>query len=188
MSDHPAPGGEITSFHTPSPWPFSVKLRRVAWGLLRPLFWRGTGRPFSPLRVLALRLFGARITGPVLVMDGVRIWHPWSLTMQPHSTLGRGVEVYNFAAVTIGEQVTVSQETFLCTATHDFADPAMPLIFFPITIGAQAWVAAHCFVGPGVTVGAGAVVGARSVVVKDVPPWTVVAGHPARHIGLRRFK
>ena len=64
----------------------------------------------------------------------------------------------------------------------------MPLIYRPITIGAQAWVAANCFVGPGVTVGEGAVVGAHSVVAKDVPAWTVVAGNPARVIKPRRLR
>ena len=55
----------------------------------------------------------------------------------------------------------------------------------PIDIGAQAWVAADVFVGPGVTVGEGAVIGARSTVVRDVDPWTVVAGSPAVRRGER---
>jgi putative colanic acid biosynthesis acetyltransferase WcaF len=49
-------------------------------------------------------------------------------------------------------------------------------------------VAAGCFIGPGITVGEGAVVGARSVVTKDVPDWTVVAGNPARFIKPRRLR
>jgi putative colanic acid biosynthesis acetyltransferase WcaF len=133
-------------------------------------------------------LFGAAIERPALIMDGVKVWHPWSLTLRRYCTLGRGVEVYNYAHVTVGEQATISQETFLCSASHDFEDPSMPLTFAPITIGAQAWVAAGCFIGPGITVGEGAVVGARSVVTKDVPDWTVVAGNPARFIKPRRLR
>jgi putative colanic acid biosynthesis acetyltransferase WcaF len=174
--------------HTRSGWPLSVKLRRVLWGPFKLLFLRGTGRWLSPLRLLALELFGARIERPALVMDGVIVWHPWSLTLRRYCTLGRGVEVYNYAAIVIGEQATVSQGTYLCSATHDFEDPTMPLVFHPITIGAQAWVAANCFIAPGVTVGEGAVVGACSVVTKDVPPWTVVAGNPARVIKPRVLK
>jgi putative colanic acid biosynthesis acetyltransferase WcaF len=49
-------------------------------------------------------------------------------------------------------------------------------------------VAAGCFIGPGITVGEGAVVGAYSVVTKDVPAWTVVAGNPARFIKPRVLK
>jgi putative colanic acid biosynthesis acetyltransferase WcaF len=58
----------------------------------------------------------------------------------------------------------------------------MPLVTAPITVGADAWICARAFIGPGVAVGEGAVVGACAVVMKDVPPWTVVAGNPARLI------
>gem|GEM_PF-175899 len=174
--------------HTRSGWPLHVKLRRALFAPFRLLFLSGTGRWLSPLRILVLRLFGARIETPALVMDGVIVWHPWSLTLHRYSTLGRGVEVYNYADVVIGEQATVSQYTYLCSATHDHEDPTMPLQCHPISVGAQAWVAADCFIGPGVTVGEGAVVGARSVVTRDVPPWTVVAGNPARFLKVRRLK
>ena len=56
----------------------------------------------------------------------------------------------------------------------------MPLVTSPIVVGDRAWVAADAFIGPGVTIGEGAVVGARSSVYRDVEPWTVVAGNPAR--------
>ena len=178
---------KLTLQYTRSGWPLGVKVRRALWGPFKILFLRGTGRWLSPVRIAVLRLFGAQIETPTLVMDGVLIWHPWNLTLKRYSALGRGVEVYNFAHITIGEQATVSQGTYLCSASHDFEDPAMPLTYRPITIGAQSWVAANCFIGPGVTVGEGAVVGACSVVVKDVPPWVVAAGNPARIIKPRRL-
>ncbi|HWJ35757.1 MAG TPA: putative colanic acid biosynthesis acetyltransferase [Steroidobacteraceae bacterium] len=178
---------KVEQQHTRSGWPLSVKVRRVLWGPFKLLFLRGTGRWLSPVRIAALRLFGAQIETPNLVMDGVLVWHPWSLTLKRFACLGRGVEVYNYAHITIGEQATISQGTYLCSASHDFEDPTMPLIYHPITIGAQSWVSANCFVGPGVTIGEGAVVGACSVVVKDVPAWVVVAGNPARVIKARRL-
>lgn len=61
----------------------------------------------------------------------------------------------------------------------------MPLVPKVIRIGARAWIAARAFVGPGVTIGDGAVVGACSCVVRDVLPWTVVAGNPARPVKTR---
>jgi putative colanic acid biosynthesis acetyltransferase WcaF len=81
----------------------------------------------------------------------------------------------------------VSQYSYLCTGTHDYRDPRMPmpLVVGPIVIEAEAWVAADVFVGPGVTIGEGAVVGARSTVVQNVEPWTVVAGNPATRRGER---
>ena len=52
----------------------------------------------------------------------------------------------------------------------------------PIRIGRNVWIGFDCCVLPGVTIGESSVVGARSVVVEDVPPYTLVAGNPARHI------
>src|ERR1700682_6353410 len=93
--------------HTRSGWSLGVKLKRVVFAPFRLLFIRGSGRRLSPLRVYALMLFGARIERPVLIMDGVIVWHPWSLTLRQYCTLGRGVEVYNYAHITVGEPATV---------------------------------------------------------------------------------
>jgi putative colanic acid biosynthesis acetyltransferase WcaF len=97
-----------------------------------------------------------------------------------HAWLGDGVDCYSVAAIQIGDHAVISQRAFLCTATHDYTDPKFPLVTAPITVGPGAWVAAEAFIGPGVNVGEGAVVGARAVAVKDVAPWTVVAGNPAK--------
>ena len=89
--------------------------------------------------------------------------------------------------IVLGPHSTVSQYSFLCTASHDYEHPAMPLVSAPIVIGAGAWVAADVFVAPGVTIGEGAVVGARSSVFKNVEAWSVVAGNPANFLKKRRL-
>lgn len=89
--------------------------------------------------------------------------------------------------VIIGDNSVVSQGAFLCTAGHDITDSKHTLITAPIIIGDTAWVAADAFVNMGVTIGEGAVVGARAAVFKDVNPWTVVGGNPARFIKERKF-
>ncbi len=61
----------------------------------------------------------------------------------------------------------------------------MRLITAPVHVSDQAWVCAGVFVGKGLTIGEGAVAGAMSVVTKDVAAWTIVAGNPARKVGLR---
>jgi putative colanic acid biosynthesis acetyltransferase WcaF len=98
--------------------------------------------------------------------------------MDAHSCLGARVDCYNVAPVRLGAHATVSQYSYLCTASHDWRDPSMPLVAAPIHIEAEAWVAADVFIGPGVTVGGGAIVGARSTVMSNVAAWNVVAGSP----------
>ena len=61
----------------------------------------------------------------------------------------------------------------------------LPLLQSPITLKDNSWVAAEAFVGPGVTIGEGAVVGARAAVFRNVEPWNVVGGNPAKFIKRR---
>lgn len=102
--------------------------------------------------------------------------------MGKNSCLSSDVDCYNVDIVLIGSNVVVSQKAYLCTASHEITHVTYPLIVSPIIIKDQAWIAADAFVGMGVTIGEGAVVGARSVVTKNVEPWTVVGGNPARFI------
>lgn len=100
-------------------------------------------------------------------------------------TLGEHVVCYAVDQITIGDQTTVSRDAFLCCAGHDVASPIMELTYVPITVGANAWIAARAIVMPGRNIGDGAVVAAGAVVTKDVPSWTVVVGNPAKVVKRR---
>lgn len=167
----------------------SHRLRRYGWYIVnRTLFRMMVTNVMKVPRNLLLRLFGADIPLVSLVYPSSKIWAPWNLSMGEYACIGPDTEIYNKAAVTIGNHAVISQGTFLCTASHDISDPAHALISAPIVVEDQAWVAAEAFVGMGVTVGRGAVVGARSAVFRDVAPWTVVGGNPARFIKQRTLR
>ena len=110
-----------------------------------------------------------------------------NLIMEENSCIGPYVIIENDTTVTVGKNSTISQYCYLCTSSHDFERQSHDLITAPITIDNDAWVAADSFIGKGVTVGEGAVVGARSSVFKDVEPWTVVGGNPAKFIKKREM-
>lgn len=162
------------------------KLARALWQLVWVLLFRPSPACccFGWRRFL-LRCFGAKIGKGANIYPSTRIRAPWNLTMDDHSCLSFQVDCYCVDKITIGANATVSQYSYLCTASHDISDPGMRLTTAPISIGAGAWVAADVFVGPGVSIGEGAVCAARAVVVKDVEPWTVVGGNPAKPIKKR---
>lgn len=183
ITSHPHAQGER---FRPSPHPLANRLARACWGLAWALLFRPTPRPLKAWRRFLLRAFGARIGRGAVVQASARIWAPWNLEMGPYSCIGENVDCYSVAPIHIGAYAMVSQHSFLCTASHDPDSPDMTLITSPIVIADYAWVAAGALIGPGVVVGEGAVVGARSGVFRRVPPWTIVAGSPARPIRMRR--
>ena len=134
---------------------------------------------------MLLRAFGAKIASTAVVYATARVFQPWLLIMDDYACLADGVDCYNAAPIHIGRNATVSQRAFLCTAGHNIMDPHHHQIDAPIVIEEQAWVCAEAFVIQGVTVGQGAVCAARAVVIKDVEPWTVVGGNPAKFIKKR---
>lgn len=168
-----------------SPHSLKNKLARALWGVVQPTLFRCSPRPLHAWRRLLLSLFGADMAPGSKVLPRARVWGPWNLTMGRNATIGDDVDVYCVDRITIGDNTTVSQYSYLCGATHDHEHPRFPLVPMPITIGASVWVAADCFVGPGVIIGEGTVVGARSTVVKDLPEWMVCAGSPARPVKQR---
>lgn len=164
--------------------PHSLKNRalRALWGWVWLLLFRPSPRTFHAWRRVLLRLFGARIGRGVYVYPSAKIWAPWNLEMEDYSCLGDHVDCYCVDKIRLGAYSTVSQYSYLCSASHDYTRVDLPLITAPISVGAGAWITADAFVGPGVVIGEGAIVGVRSTVLKDVEPWTVVAGTPARKI------
>ncbi|MDR2085666.1 MAG: putative colanic acid biosynthesis acetyltransferase [Dysgonamonadaceae bacterium] len=165
------------------------QIARFIWTIAWTLFARPLPRSLlSGWKRFLLRCFGAKIHKTACVYSSAKVFMPWKLEMDEYACLSSDVDCYNVEKIKIGKHATISQRAFLCTASHDIGKPDMPLITVPITIENYAWVAADAFVGMGVTIGEGAVVGARAAVFKDVEPWSVMAGSPAKFIKKRIIK
>ncbi|MBX3114294.1 MAG: WcaF family extracellular polysaccharide biosynthesis acetyltransferase [Fimbriimonadaceae bacterium] len=177
------PSGQIDLTKSKTKWSKSIIIRRILWGICWTLLFRPSPKFFfNGWRNALLRLFGAKVGANVKIHNTVKILYPWELEIGDGSWIGWDVDVYNYARVKIGRMSVVSQYTYLCTGTHDFEDPTFPLTFQPITIGDQAWVAAKCFVAPGVIIGDGTIIASASVVTKDMPEWQICAGNPCKPI------
>ncbi len=108
-----------------------------------------------------------------------KVWAPWNLICADQVTAADGAEIYNPAPIHLGSHAILSQDAFLCGATHDYDSPAFPLLAYAMHIGAYAWVCARASVAPGVNLAEGAVLGLGSVATRDLDPWSVYAGVPA---------
>lgn len=174
----------ILGQNSPSPWTRREKSARLAWMIVQSTLFRWSPRSAYRWRTGLLRLFGARIDdghGPAArIFPDTTVHFPWKLELAAGVMIGPGVTIYNLGRVRLETGVNISQRTHLCSGTHDLKLWTMPLVTAPIHIGANVWIAAECFVGPGVSIGELAVIGARSVVVKDQPARMVCAGNPCR--------
>jgi len=165
---------------------FRDRLRRLNWNICWSLLYRTSPRPLHSWRSFLLRLFGATLGPNCHFYPRSKVWAPWNLICADQVTAGNGAEIYNPAPVTLGSHAILSQDAYVCAATHDYDDPAFPLIAYAMNIGAYAWVCARASVAPGVNVGEGAVLGLGSVATRSLDAWGVYAGVPAVKVKERR--
>lgn len=158
--------------------------RRVLW-IVGEYAIRLSPRPCFGWRRRVLQLFGAKVGRAVNFYPSTRFYMPWNVEIGDWAALGEDVFIYSLGKVHIGAGASLAYRAHVCAGTHDFTDPALPLLKPPVVIEDNAWIGTEAFIGPGTTVGSGAIVGARAVVVKDVPPLHIVAGNPAKQIGVR---
>lgn len=118
---------------------------------------------------------GAQFTG-----DGLR-----EISIGEHSYVGYDSFWVAGAAITVGAYVSIGHRVEFYTSDHDPDDPAFTRRDAPIVIGDYAWIGSRAIILKGVTVGRGAVIAAGSLVTKDVEPFTIVAGHPAKFVRRR---
>lgn len=165
-----------------SPYTTREKIGRVLWTLFGQVLFRWTFHNWYATRRGLLRLFGATIGNDVRIRPSVLVEQPWNLTIGDNSSIGDRAIIYCLGKVTLGNNVSLSQMVHLCAGTHDYTKSDLPLLRPPIVIEDEVWLAADVFVSANVRIGRGSVVGARSSVFKDLPPWKVYAGTPARPI------
>lgn len=162
------------------------RLARGLWGLVYAVLFRPSPRPLHAWRATLLRLFGARIGAHPRIYPKARIWAPWNLICEDLVAIGQEAIIYNPAPVRLGSHCVISEQAFLCGATHDHNHPDFPMIWAPIEVGAYAWICARACVQMGVNVGEGSVLGLNAVATRDLEPWSVYVGAPARRVKARR--
>jgi putative colanic acid biosynthesis acetyltransferase WcaF len=161
------------------------RVSRLGWGMVYRLLYRPSPRPCHGWRCFLLRLFGAKLAADVHPYPSARIWAPWNLICEEAASIGEEAVIYNPKVLHIGSHAIVSQYAFICGATHDYEDPAFPTVAYEMRLGAYSWICARACVQPGVNVGEGAVLALASVATRDLDPWTVYGGMPAKPLKKR---
>jgi acetyltransferase-like isoleucine patch superfamily enzyme len=139
-------------------------------------FFKKCGHTFYT--ALRVKIQGA---GNIVVGDNVAINYGVWIAANKHPDGG----------IVFGNNILIGPYSIIHSGNHKFKDPSIPICkqgfeFKQINIEDDVWIAGRCTILAGVTLGKGSVVAAGAVVIKDVPPYTVVGGVPAREIAKRQ--
>lgn len=142
--------------------------------------------PSRNLRIYLLRLRGAKIASKVAMFSQIEIRCPKKLTIDKGCSIGPRVLLDARKGLHIGKNVTIAYDAIIWTLHHDMNSDDFKMIGNKTTISDYAWICSRAILLPGVKIGEGAVVASGAVVTKDVEPYTVVGGIPAKKIGERQ--
>ena len=141
--------------------------------------------PFWNIRKSVLKTLGLKIGKQSFVMKDNYIMNINRLHIGNYTHINRGCLIDARGGITIQNSVSISHNVSIITGSHDVQSPIFMGVFKPITIEDYVWIGANATILQGVTVGKGAVISAGAVVTKDVEPYSIVAGVPAKTIGKR---
>ncbi|WP_415976061.1 acyltransferase [Rhodococcus sp. 077-4] len=142
--------------------------------------------PSRKLRTkLLVSAFGANIDAGVCIYRWKEVRNPGGLRIGRGSIIGSDALLDARGGLNIGKNVNLSSEVAIWTLQHDFDSPTFATKGGAVDIGDRAWISFRATILPGVKIGEGAVVAAGSIVTKDVEPFDVVAGIPAKRIASR---
>lgn len=156
------------------------KIKLSSWLFVQKYIFKFIPHKLNSLRIIILKLFGAKIGKNNFIHQSANIYMPWNLKMGNNSSIDFDAIIYSWDKVIIGDFVSISYKVNINTATHDYTDPYFKLITKPIYIEDGVFIGTESYISLGVTLGRMSVIGARSVVVKNTEPSYIYIGHPCR--------
>lgn len=147
------------------------------------------GRVSSYVRVFALRLMGAKLGEHVTIEPRVYVGSGQDIVLGDHVQVNEGCRLRN---VRMGHHVMIAPDVAMLNLGHHTESTDIPMmmqgtrVYPPTVVEDDVWIGMRALIMPGIRIGQGAIVAAGSVVVKDVEPYAVVGGNPARVIKRRR--
>lgn len=163
-------------------------LKITLWYFVNALLVRASWNPFMGIKIVLLRMFGAKIGKGLVIKNNVVIKSPWNLTVGDDCWLGEDCWIDNLDKVCIGNNVCISQGALLLTGNHDYTLSSMPYRNGAITLEDGAWIGAKAVVCPGVAVHRNAILTVGSVATKEMEENGIYQGNPAVRVRTRVLK
>ena len=144
--------------------------------------------PIGTFRLMIVKLSGVVIGKNTRINMGVRLYDPNNIVIGEDCVVGEGVVLDGRDKLIIGDHVDIASEVMIYNSQHDINSDKFEAVSSPVAVGDYVFIGPRAILLPGVTVGEGAVIAAGAVVTKDVEPYTIVGGVPAKPIGERNIK
>ncbi len=144
--------------------------------------------PIHWFRKLIYLMGGIKIGRGSTLHMGARFYDPRHIIIGQNSIIGEGTVLDGRGELKIGDNVDIASEVMIYNSEHDVHDPEFKAKTKNVQIDDYVFIGPRVIILPGVKIGKGAVVAAAAVVTKDVPPYAIVAGIPAKIIGERKTK
>jgi maltose O-acetyltransferase len=166
---------------------FGSLLRRnwIYWLTITAANLTGNIHIHSVRHYLYRHLYKIGLPGDSIIYSHCIFLSPWGIKLGHHTIVGDHSRLDGRSGLTVGNNVDISSETNIFTWEHDIESPIFDSKGRPVVISDWAYIGTRVTILPGVTIGEGAVVASGAVVTKDVDPWTMVGGVPAKFIKKR---
>tara|TARA_B100000795_G_scaffold74755_1_gene53022 strand:- start:209 stop:748 length:540 start_codon:yes stop_codon:yes gene_type:complete len=158
------------------------KLICFLWFVVNVIFIQNKLNPFNFLKVILLRVFGAKIGRGVIVKPGVNIKYPWKLEIGNYVWIGEDVWIDNLDDVVIGNNVCISQGVMLLSGNHNYKKSTFDLIIGKIKLKDGVWIGAKSIVTQNVVCDNHSVLTVNSVASSNLESYSVYSGNPAKKV------
>ena len=161
------------------------KLLRCTWYIVSFFFFENNFFLFYKIKIIILRLYGAKVGENVIIKPNVKIKYPWFLSIGNNVWIGEKVWIDNLAQIEIGNDVCISQGVFLINGNHDWHKSTFDLVLKPILIKNESWIGAKSIVLSNSIIENGVVLCAGSVLSGKTKKGYIYSGSPAKQIKKR---
>lgn len=153
--------------------------KRLIWFVVNALFFQNPLNLSSGIKVLLLRIFGAKVGQGINIKPAVNIKYPWLLEIGNHVWIGEQVWIDNLVRVSIGDHVCISQGAMLLTGSHNYKLDTFDLIAKEISLENGVWIGAKSIVCPGIKCKSYSILAVNSVATQHLDAYGVYQGNPA---------